>query len=224
MNSQIPNGAYEFLRSRILSGEIPAHCRLKEQDLAAQLKVSRTPIREALARLETEGLVRRSPRRGAVVSPVELDEVDEIYQIRDALETLVAIRACERATDPEIEEMCSTLRRAEESQRSGDLDEMTKSTLQFHALLNRAGRSPRLAQMLRTLEDRLAAFRYRGLRYPGRSASAMRQHWGILEGLQHRDVAEMTNWIHEHAEAGRLAAIKTHLEEGRSRRMAADGS
>src|SRR5512146_2012773 len=105
MSSRLPSGVYEHLHRRILSGELPPHSRIKEEEIALLLGISRTPVREALARLEMEGLIKRAPRKGAVVCQVELDEVDEIYQIRDALETLVAIRACERATDAEIVEM-----------------------------------------------------------------------------------------------------------------------
>jgi len=219
LNTQLPNGVYEFLRDRIRSGELPPHCRLKEQDVAVQLNISRTPVREALARLEIEGLVKRVPRRGAIVAPVELDEVDEIYELRAALESLVAKRACERASEAEIEEMDAVLRRAQSCLEANDLDGNQRSTVEFHRLLNRASRSPRLIELLRTLEDRLVVFRYRGVRYPGRAASAMRQHWGILEALRRRDAAEMCRWVVEHAEEGRQVAIKTHLEEARSRRL-----
>ncbi len=219
MNSQLPTGAYEFLRSRILSGALPPNSRLKEQELAAQLRISRTPVREALARLEIEGLVRRSPRRGAVVSPVELDEVDEIYEIRAALEALVARRACDRATGEELNEMEQALRAAQECREAGDADALLKNTVHFHQLFNRSSRSPRLIALLRSLEDRLEPFRRAGIRRPGRAESAMCQHWGIFGGLRDRDLATMQKWIEEHAEAGRQAAIKTHLEAARSRRM-----
>ncbi len=219
MDGQLRRGAYEFLRSRILSGELPPLSRIKEQGVAAQLNLSRTPVREALARLEMEGLVRRGPGRGTIVCPVELDEVDEIYELRATLESLVARRACERATEAEIEEMAGDLRRAQECLETGNFDSITLHTVHFHALLNRSSRSPRLIALLRTLEDRLVSFRLKGMRYPGRAQSAMRQHWGILEGLRRRDVGEMCRWIEAHAEEGRVVAINTHLEEGRRRRM-----
>ncbi len=219
MNIQLSNGVYEFLRRRILSGELPPQSRIKEQEVAAQLGISRTPVREALARLETEGFVQSSPRRGAVVCRVELDEIDEIYEIRAALERLVAKRACERATEVEIEEMDRELLCAEMELASGDLYAAGKHTLQFHALLNRTSRSPRLVAMLRSLDERLGAFRNRSMHQPGRAEGAMRQHRAILEALRRRDVREMQRWIEEHAERGRLSAIKAHLEEGRARRM-----
>ena len=219
MNRQRRADVYDFLRSRIISGELAPLSRIKEQEVAAQLDISRTPVREALARLEMEGLVRRAPRRGATVSPVELDEVDEIYEIRAALEKLVARRACERATDAEIEEMTRALQRAQSCLEAGDIDRLIENTMHFHTLLNHSSRSPRLIALLRTLEDRLVSFRNKGLRYPGRAESAMRQHWGILEALRRKDLPDMCRWIDEHAEVGRVTAIKTHLEEGRNRRM-----
>ncbi len=219
MAVQLSNGVYEFLRGRILAGDLPPHSRIKEQDVAAQLGISRTPVREALARLETEGLVRSTPRRGAVVCQVEADEIDEIYEIRAALERLVAKRACERVTEPEIEAMERELACAEREIAGGDIPAAGRHTLQFHALLNRASRSPRLIAMLLTLEERLTAFRHRSLHHSGRVEGAMHQHRAILEALRRGDVAEMQRWIEEHAERGRLFAMKTYLEEGRARRM-----
>lgn len=220
MARRSPADVYDTLRHKILTGELPPLSRLKEQEVAAQFSLSRTPIREALARLEMEGLISRAPGRGAVVCPVEMDEVDEIYEIRAALESLVAKRACERATNAEIEEMAAELAVAQGFLEAGDIGSMMTHTVRFHALLNRSSRSPRLITMLRSLEERLVSFRRKGLRHPGRAESAMRQHWGIFGGLRSRDYEEMRRWVEEHAEVGRQTAIKTHLEESRERRMA----
>ena len=98
MTDQLPGSAYAYFREKILGGELRPGSWLKEQEVAAQLGISRTPVREAIARLELEGFVNRSPRRGAIVCQLELDEIDEIYEIRAALEHLVAKRACRRAS------------------------------------------------------------------------------------------------------------------------------
>src|SRR5512138_1286964 len=142
MDDQLPGSAYVFLREKILSGELPPHSWVKEQEIAAQLGVSRTPVREALARLELEGFVKSSPRRGAIVCQLELDEIDEIYEIRAALEHLVAKRACQRATVAEIDAMEQELSTAEGCVDRGDLDASRPHTAQFHILLNRSSKSP----------------------------------------------------------------------------------
>lgn len=219
MSTGLPSGAYEFLRSKILSGELPPQSRIKEQEVAAQLGVSRTPVREALARLESEGLIHSSPRRGAVVRQIELDEIDETYEIRAALERLVSKRACERATDSEIDEMDRELISAEKEQAEGHRSAVLEHAVQFHALLNRSSRSPRLIAMLRSLGERLRVFRNRSMYQPGRAEAAMRQHRAILEALRRRDVREMQRWVEEHAERGRLSAVKAHLEAAREQRM-----
>ncbi len=221
MTPQLPTNAYEYLRARILSGQIPPNSRIVEKDVAARLNVSRTPVREALARLEMEGLVERSPRRGAVVCSVELDEVDEIYQIRAALECLVARRACTRITDAEIQEMESVLRLAQERQVRGELEIASRTTVQFHTLLNRSSRSPRLIHLLRSLDERLAVFRRKGLRYPSHVETTMRQHWEILDALKRRDAADMMRLVEAHSEEGRATAIRVYLEDAQNRRMAA---
>ncbi len=215
----LPNGAYEFLRSRILSGELPPESRIKEQQIAEQLGISRTPVREALARLKTEGFVDSVPRRGAVVRRIELDEIDEIYEIRAALERLVVKRACERATEAEIEAMDQELICAERELLGGDRLTAGKHSRQFHVLLNRSARSPRLFSMLRSLEERLAVFRNRSMHQAGRAEGAMHQHRGLLEALRRRDLATMQQLVEEHAERGRLYAIKANLEAARVRRM-----
>ena len=217
---QLPAGVYDYIRNRILSGELPPYSRLKEQELAAKFNVSRTPVREALARLEQEGLVQRSPRRGAVVLPLSLDEMDEIYEIRGALETLVARRACQHITDAEIEELACVLKQAKDYLEAGEFDAMIAANARFHSLLHHSSRSPRLVYLLRTLEDRLFLYRHKGLRYPGRAEAGIRQHGEMLESLKRRDTAELCRQIEEHTEQSRAAAIKYYLEEGRGRRMA----
>lgn len=219
MNDQLPSGAYAYLRDKILSGDLPPHSRLKEQEIAAQLGISRTPVREALTRLELEGFVKSSPRRGTVVCQVELDEIDEIYEIRAALECLVAQRACKRATEDEIDAMDQKLRAAERCVDLGDLAASQRHTAQFHILLNRSSASPRLIAMLHSLDDRLTAFRNLSAPAPERAEVVRRQHRGILEALRERNVVEMQRWINEHAERGRLGAINAYLEKARARRM-----
>ena len=95
----------ENIRDAILSGDFPAGMRLTELQLADEMGVSRTPIREAIRNLEQEGLVVMIPRRGAYVADVSIHDINEVYEIRTALETLAAGLAAERIEDSEIEEM-----------------------------------------------------------------------------------------------------------------------
>lgn len=219
MTDQLPGSAYAYLREKILGGELRPGSWLKEQEIAAQLGISRTPVREALARLEMEGFVNRSPRRGAIVCQLELDEIDEIYEIRAALEHLVAKRACRRATEAEIDAMEQELRTAQQCVEQGDIGTSRRHTAQFHILLNRSSRSPRLVEMLHSLDARLTAFRNRQRMTRERAEAVARQHWGILEALRARDVTAMQRWIDAHAERSRLAAVDAYLEEARARRM-----
>ncbi len=101
---QRSRSVYDALRAAILHGELAPGTALRETALAEQFHVSRTPVREAIRRLEAEGLVRVEPRRGAVVSELALDELDEIYDIRSALETLAATRAVTRISARELAE------------------------------------------------------------------------------------------------------------------------
>jgi len=120
------------LRTGILSGEITPGTRLLEVPLAAELGVSRGPIREALRQLEQEGLVEFFPHRGAVVVGVAEAEIETIYGIRALLEGRAFARACRVVTDEDIDSLAETVELMIEASEAGDFDAVTEYDLQFH--------------------------------------------------------------------------------------------
>lgn len=144
----------QALRERILSGRIPAGARLGEADLAEQLAVSRTPVREALSRLAAEGLVDLVPNRGARVAVWTSDQLREIFELRLAVEPAIVARAVPRLNADELDECAELARQMSRLGRPGrnqDLDALVALNSAFHGAFVRAAGNAAFAASLRTV-------------------------------------------------------------------------
>src|SRR5690242_16250003 len=144
--------AADLIRQAILDGELPAGARLKEDELAERLDVSRTPVREALRRLEAEGLVVHEPKRGAAVRAYSAGELDDMYRLRALLEGYAARRAAERMTPEVLEQLrasCERFKRLTRRRRVAIRD-LARENMIFHELVLLAAGDPRLADMTRS--------------------------------------------------------------------------
>lgn len=179
---------FESLREAIISGVLEPAERLMEIQLAEEMGVSRTPVREAIRKLELEGFVVMIPRKGAYVAGVSHKDVADVFEIRSALEGLAAGLAAERITEEEIEQMERILlyRQGEEM----NLEEIVETDTDFHALVYRASRNERLIQILANLREQIQRFRATSLAVPGRIKDAIDEHRGIVEALARHDVEE----------------------------------
>ena len=179
--------AYEFLRERILSGELAPGQKLTLSSLAQLLGTSHMPVREAVLKLEQEDLVELTPHTGMRVTPLRPMDVRELFQVRAALEGLAARLACQNITNKVIAELQDKHNRFELCFRAEDFPGMADANWGFHQIiLEAAGNS----QLVRGLDDIWAkCFRFRaGYRLiPGRSESTVREHNAILECLRRRD-------------------------------------
>ena len=127
--------AYEVLKHAIITGEIPAGERIVETDYAERLHISRTPLREALRKLERDGLVECVMRRGVVVRAFTLADVDEIYTIRTALEMLTLPAIIENATPADIASLRGKLHAMDALMEAGDIEQLSPLTRAFHSQL-----------------------------------------------------------------------------------------
>jgi DNA-binding GntR family transcriptional regulator len=153
-----PNAATavaEVIRKAIVEGELGAGERLKEDELARELNVSRTPIREALLLLQADGLVQAVPRRGAVVRSYGLEELAEMYELRALLEGSAAKRAAARMTPEQVEVLRGSCQRFTKiaSRADADVKELVQENMFFHNAIHDATDSPRLVEMLRSVID-----------------------------------------------------------------------
>lgn len=187
----------EALREAIVNGVLIPGERLMEIQLAEEMGVSRTPVREAIRKLELEGFVVMIPRKGAYVAGVSFKDVKDVFEIRAALEGLAAGLAAEKVTQEEIEQM----ERALHYEREPDtLEEMVQSDTDFHALLYKASRNERLITILANLREQIQRFRTTSLAVPGRVKNAIQEHRAMVDAIARHDVEDAQSLASTHIE------------------------
>lgn len=198
---------FDALREAIIAGRLEPGQRLLENQLAEELGVSRTPVREAIRKLELEGFVVMVPRRGAYVASISLKDVTDVFEIRGALEGLAAQLAAERATDEEIEHMERHLVEIGRSVEQRDVVKLVELDTGFHELLYVASRNQRLGQILNLLREQIQRFRTQTLAHPERMKVALEEHRRIVEALAMRDPELARRLAEEHIESAQSSLM-----------------
>ncbi len=195
--------AYEGIRDAILSGALQPGERVKERDVAAQMGVSTTPVKEALRRLEQEGLVVAQPRRGAVVSTLARIPVDEIEEIRGSLESMAARLAADRMTDAEIERLRTLVgEMAELTLEMREPETRLEDVSVFHEFIRKGSRNDFIIRFVDTLTPFERVHRPEYLD-PEEARRIQHEHEGICEAIVDRDGAEAERLMAEHFRIGR---------------------
>jgi DNA-binding GntR family transcriptional regulator len=193
---------YEFLRQSITRGALKPGQKLNEIDLGAHLGISRTPIREALMRLEQEGLVHLDPGRGAVVAEISKVDLGEIYPIVATLEGLAARLATPRLGPADIDGLEQLHRAMKQAARRGDAAEYMSVNARFHQVyLDRCG-NQRLSTLLQSYKDQIYRFRIFSLNIPDRMHASVAEHASIIEAFDSRDAELAGRRVQEHVEQG----------------------
>jgi DNA-binding GntR family transcriptional regulator len=203
----IRDKVYAYLKHAILHGEFKTGERLVERDLAEKLKISRTPIREALLRLESQGFVTTVPRKGVIVSQFSVEQVLEVFSILSALEVLAVQFAAAKIDEKTAKELDAFLQEIDlylDGKGSGDVSSFH---LKIHDTIYRLGRSQRLYDMLTDLEQYIRAFANVGHEVPGRKMEALHEHRQILQAIRMGNVAKAVTLTQNHIENSRNAYI-----------------
>jgi DNA-binding GntR family transcriptional regulator len=196
--------AYAVIRTRILSGDFSRGERLREEELAQLAGVSRTPIREALRRLDAEGLVEFLPNRGASVTAWTEQELDSLYEARALMEGYAAGQAAKRISEEALDRLAELSRQMWELDTgSGSADEMTRLNNEFHRIIAAASGNSHLESQVRGLTD--AVLVYRTFRHytPERLMASKFYHDEIVAALRARDGAWASAIIRAHILAAR---------------------
>lgn len=182
-------GAYVYatLRARILSGQYACGTRLDQRDLAAELGVSQIPVRESLLKLEAEGFVRITPRRGAFVEDLSVKELEEIYLIRQTLDETATRMAVPRLTPEAISRMETLVQQMEQATQAHDVTSLVALNRSFHFLIADAAGYPLMVQILASLWDRATRYRDRYFYQPEGAREALIEHREILRLCKARD-------------------------------------
>lgn len=186
------------LRALITDGALRPGSRIDERELCGRFGVSRTPLREALKVLASEGLVELLPHRGSRVTRLSAPELRDAFEIVAALEAVAGELACQRITDAQIDEIAAVHARMEAHYRSGDLTEYFACNQTIHEAINRAAGNPQLTEMYALMSNRVRRARYMANHSPERWANAMREHVEILAALRRRDSAACGALLREH--------------------------
>lgn len=211
----------EALRDAIIHGVLAPGERLMEFQLAEQLGVSRTPVREAIRRLELEGFVVMVPRRGTYVADLSMKDINNVFEVRMALDVLAAGLAAERITDEELEKMERMLVEISEYIKTNNMDKIVEIDSNFHDVLYQASRNDRLAGIIANLREQLTRFRTISMSYPGRLINTLEEHRCLVEAIAQRDMELAQAAAREHLENAEQVLLQA-LELDRKEEEAKD--
>ena len=191
---------FENLRSAILEGKLKSGQRLMEVQLAEQLGVSRTPVREAIRKLELEGLVVMLPRKGAYVANISVKDLMDVLEIRASLEGLGVSLAAERRDDEDIKKLEEIEIEFEEAVKTQNIEMLLKKDIEFHECIFKSANNKKLAKMINSLWEQVQRFRITYVSDLNASLSLIDEHQAILGAIREANVLEAKNFAIEHIE------------------------
>jgi DNA-binding GntR family transcriptional regulator len=217
--------ATELIRQAILDGRLAPGQRLKEEELARELGISRTPVREALLVLQAEGLVEAAPNRGAAVRVHTAEDLDDLYQLRALLEGYAARRAAVRMGEETVAALWASCERFEAVALEGEVRELVQENLFFHGAILDAAGSARLARMVRKVIELPLVYRSYVWYSPEQRQLSVHYHRQIARALEARDAERAELLMKEHVFEARdlLVAHVRELEMEEKIRSDGDG-
>ncbi|WP_338451603.1 GntR family transcriptional regulator [Niallia oryzisoli] len=190
--------AYLHLKDLILEGELKTGDRLVERELAEKLNISRTPIREALFRLESLGFVKTVPRKGVIVADITEKEILEVFTILSSLEVLAAKLAVQKLDEETKQRFQASIEKVENYLKDNNSTDYSALHNELNDLLYRSAKNTKLFEMLSGLSDYIRAFAKTGYRKEGRPEQSMKEHIEIMKAIinQETEMAEYLTKIH----------------------------
>lgn len=217
MNEYLPlrDVVFQTLRQAILRGELKPGERLMEIHLAQKLGVSRTPVREAIRKLELEGLVFMIPRKGAVVAEITISDLEDVLEVRMALEELAVKNACRRITQEQLQELEDLAEKFHQSLMGDDVGACAEADMLFHDAIYEATGNHRLIQILNNLREQMYRYRMEYLKDKHTYTQLLREHDEIVAALKKHDEQEALKCISRHVERQKehIISVITHKGE-----------
>lgn len=204
----LSDAVYHAISRALRVGRLPAGSRLVEAELAGALAVSRTPIRDALRRLESDGLVHSEPNRGYVVADL-MEDVAHVFLIRERLEGLAAGMAAGNITRPELDELDALQREMEGLVASApmDVERLVELNGALHQRITNASGSARLIRMIERVHPQYMSYQVLRLYSDDQRRRSIREHREILDALWQRDSETAEQAIHRHLEHGKAVVL-----------------
>lgn len=200
MNEYLPlrDVVFNTLRQAILRGELKPGERLMEIQLANKLGVSRTPIREAIRKLELEGLVLMIPRKGAEVAEITEKSLRDVLEVRRALEELAVELVCEKITDEQIQDLKGAAEDFKASLKEGDITRIAEADVKFHDVIYMATDNQKLIQLLNNLREQMYRYRIEYLKKKECYPQLLEEHETIIQAIEEHDKKKATDITVQH--------------------------
>ena len=211
MNEYLPlrDVVFNTLRQAILKGELKPGERLLEIALAERLGVSRTPVREAMRKLEQEGLVVMIPRRGAQVANITEKDLNDVLEVRIALENVAIEKACTRMSEEDMGRLWLAAKEFEHTMAEGNLVRLAEADVVFHEIIYRASDNKRLNQVLNNLREQIYRYRVEYLKEEETRNVLVKEHEELTKAIRQRDVKKAQEISFRHIENQRRAIIQS---------------
>ena len=215
MNEYLPlrDVVFNTLRQAILKGELAPGERLMEIQLAEKLGVSRTPIREAIRKLELEGLVLMIPRKGAEVAKISEKSLKDVLEVRRSLEELAIELACQRMTDTDLQELERKQKKFCEAISRGSAMDIAESDESYHDVIYNCTRNTRLVQILNNLREQMYRYRLEYIKDEAKRGILVHEHEEILQAIRIRDLIRAKTLMKEHIDNQEMTVSQNLVEE-----------
>jgi len=200
INLPLRDVVFNTLRQAILRGELKPGERLMEIQLANKLGVSRTPVREALHKLEQEGLVLTIPRKGAEVADISEKSLHDVLEVRRALEALAIQLACDKMTVVQIQELADAAQAFRDTLGSDDITRIAEADVAFHDVIHLATGNQRLIQLLNNLREQMYRFRVEHLKKEYYYPQLLKEHEEMIRYIKARKKDEATKIAGQHVD------------------------
>jgi len=197
-----------ILRQSIIAGELKPGTRLREAELSKSINISRSPIREALRMLESEGLVQINPNKGAFVTQLNEKDLSEIYELRKLLEVYAVRTACELMTGEDLRELKGLFHEMEKKLELKDYIGYLNTSHEFHECYIKKCENGRLFNLFRVLRNSILATQVLAYSYPDHGVDSLQEHRNILQAFFKKDPKKVEDYLKKHLESGYKRAMK----------------
>jgi len=203
----LSNQVFEQIKEMIVRGTIPAGKRMIESEIAESMGISRTPVREAVHKLEAEGLLNPLPKGGYVVRGLDISDIEETFEIRSILESFASYLAAHRHSNKEIVPLEEKMEEFQRYLDKHDLKELARINTEFHELLYTLSRSPRLVKMIHNLRDEIYFLRKIILRSVDMARLSNKDHREIIKAIKKREAKKVERLVRDHILRGKEFVI-----------------
>lgn len=204
---------FKTLREAIITGDLKPGERLMEIKLANELGVSRTPVREAIRKLELEGLVIMTARKGTEVAPINEKDLREVLEIRKSLESLACELACKNATPEDVVKMRVLNEAINTAVNADNIEEITKKDVEFHETIYAMTKNDRLIHMLHQLKEHVFRYRFEYIKDMKNKETIVDEHNKIIKAIEQKNTKAACREIERHIEVQEKYILNTLIKE-----------